>query len=397
MTAYLDHAATTPVLPEAARAHAEALTVAGNPSSLHRAGAGARRLLEEARESVAASAGADPAEVVFTSGGTEADNLAVKGIYWARSAADPARRRILLTGVEHHAVLESAEWLEATQGAELVRLPVDAVGRVDLGALEAELAAHADETALVTLMWANNEVGTLQPVAEAARLAHAHGVPLHTDAVQAFGHVAVDFHGSGVDALTLTGHKLGGPIGTGALLATRQCPIAPVLHGGGQERKIRSGTLDPAGASALAVAVSWAVAHREEESRRLAVLRDRLVAGVRAAVPGAVLRGDPDPAGRLASNAHFTFPGCEGDSLLFLLDAAGVCASTGSACTAGVSRPSHVLLAMGLDEDTARGALRLTLGRTSTGADVDAVLDAIGPAYARARAAGLARHEPALF
>ncbi|WP_158374644.1 cysteine desulfurase family protein [Cellulosimicrobium cellulans] len=390
MSAYLDHAATTPVLPEAAAVLVEHLSRTGNPSSLHTAGRAARRAVEEARETLAAALGARPSEVLLTGGGTEADNLAVKGLFWARAAQDPARRRVLVSAVEHHAVLDPAFWLAEHAGAEIVLLPVDGEGRLRLDALRDELAAHAAETALVSVMWANNEVGTLQPVAEVVALAHAHGVPVHADAVQAVGQVPVDFGASGLDAMTVTGHKLGGPVGVGALLARRELALVPVLHGGGQERGVRSGSLDVPAIAAFAVAVDAAVRGRETTAARLSGLRDVLVAGVRAAVPDAVLRGPADAADRLPANAHFTFPGCEGDSLLYLLDSAGVEASTGSACQAGVPQPSHVLLAMGLDEADARGALRFSLGWPSTDDDVAALLAALPGAVDRARAAGLA-------
>lgn len=390
MSAYLDHAATTPVLPEAAAVLVEHLSRTGNPSSLHASGRSARRAVEEAREQLAAALGARPSEVLLTGGGTEADNLAVKGLFWARAGQDPARRRVLVSAVEHHAVLDPAFWLAEHAGAEIVLLPVDDEGRVRLDALRDELAAHGEEIALVSVMWANNEVGTVQPVAEVARLAHAHGVPVHADAVQAVGQVPVDFAASGLDALTVSGHKLGGPTGVGALLARRELGLVPVLHGGGQERGVRSGSLDVPAIAAFAVAVERAVAGREETAARLGALRDALVAGVRTAVPDAVLRGPADTADRLPANAHVTFPGCEGDSLLYLLDSAGVECSTGSACQAGVPQPSHVLLAMGVPEADARGALRFSLGWPSTPDDVAALLAALPAAVERARAAGLA-------
>ena len=389
MSAYLDHAATTPVLPQAARVLAEQLARTGNPSSLHASGRAARRVVEEAREGLAAALGARPSEVLWTSGGTEADNLAVKGLFWARQAQDPARRRVLVSAVEHHAVLDPARWLAEHAGAEVVLLPVDDAGVLVVDALRAELERAGDRTALVSVMWANNEVGALQPLADVVELAHRAGVPVHTDAVQAVGQVPVDFTATGVDALTVSGHKLGGPGGTGALLARRGLDLTPVLHGGGQERGVRSGSLDAALLASFAVAVAEAVGGREAQARRLGALRDRLVAGALRAVPDAVLRGPADPARRLPGNAHLTFPGCEGDSLLFLLDSAGVEASTGSACQAGVPQPSHVLLAMGLAADEARGALRFSLGHTSTEADVDALLEVLPEVVARARAAGL--------
>jgi cysteine desulfurase len=367
----------------------------GNPSSLHGSGRRARRAVEDAREAIAAAAGAHPSEVIFTSGGTESDNLAVKGLYWSRVAENPARRRILCSAVEHHAVLDTVEWLERHEGAEVAWLPVDSEGVVELTALEKELSRDPDTIALATVMWANNEVGTIQPVSRIVELAHAAGVPVHSDAVQAFGSLPVDFKASGLDAMSISGHKIGGPVGVGALLLGRAVKLTPVQHGGGQERDVRSGTLDTASIAAFAAAAEKVAATLGQESAGIAALRDRLIDGVHAQVPEAVLRGAPGN-GRLPGNAHFPFPGCEGDSLLFLLDLAGVESSTGSACTAGVPRPSHVLLAMGLDEETARGAQRFTLGHASVEADVDALLAALPGAYARARQAGMAGHESSI-
>ncbi|WP_314213741.1 cysteine desulfurase family protein [Pseudarthrobacter equi] len=395
MSAYLDHAATTPLSAEALAALTRELARTGNPSSLHGSGRRARRTVEDAREVVAAAAGAHPSEVIFTSGGTEADNLAVKGLFWSRVAEDPARRRILCSAVEHHAVLDTVEWLERHEHADVTWLPVDSDGVVDLGVLETELARDPGSIALVTVMWANNEVGSIQPISRIVGMAHAAGVPVHSDAVQAFGSVEVDFKGSGLDAMSVSGHKIGGPVGVGALLLGRAVKLTPVQHGGGQERDVRSGTLDTASIAAFAAAAQAATSALASESSRIAALRDRLIDGVRDRVPDAVLRGAPGD-GRLPGNAHFTFPGCEGDSLLFLLDLAGVESSTGSACTAGVPRPSHVLLAMGLDEETARGAQRFTLGHASTEADVEALLAALPDACARARQAGMAGHESSI-
>jgi cysteine desulfurase len=392
---YLDHAATTPLSPEALAAMTRELARTGNPSSLHGSGRRARRAVEDAREAVAAAAGAHPSEVIFTSGGTESDNLAVKGLFWSRMADMPERRRILCSAVEHHAVLDTVEWLERHEGAEVSWLPVDSTGVVDLADLEAELSRDPETIALVTVMWANNEVGTIQPISRIVELAHAAGVPVHSDAVQAFGSLPVDFKASGLDAMSISGHKIGGPVGVGALLLGRAVKLTPVQHGGGQERDVRSGTLDTASIAAFAAAAEKAAANLGVESARISALRDRLIDGVHERIPEAVLRGAPGN-GRLPGNAHFTFPGCEGDSLLFLLDLAGVESSTGSACTAGVPRPSHVLLAMGLDEETARGAQRFTLGHASVEADVDALLAALPDAYARARQAGMAGHESSI-
>ncbi|MFE2502838.1 cysteine desulfurase family protein [Streptomyces rubiginosohelvolus] len=387
--AYLDHAATTPMLPEAIGAMTAQLSVTGNASSLHAAGRRARRTVEESRETLADSLGARPSEVVFTSGGTEADNLAVKGLYWSRRDADPRRTRVLAGPVEHHAVLDAVDWLAEHEGANVEYLPVDRHGRVHPEGLREAILKNPDDIAMITVMWANNEIGTIMPVRELASVAAEFGIPMHADAVQAFGQLEVDFARSGLAAMTVSGHKIGGPFGIGALLLGRDHTPVPVLHGGGQERHVRSGTLDVPAVAAFAVAGRLAAERREEFARRVGALRDELVTAVRLAVPDAVLGGDPDPAGRLPANAHFSFPGCEGDSLLLLLDAQGIECSTGSACTAGIAQPSHVLLATGTDPDLARGTLRFSLGHTSTEDDVKALAEAIGPAVERARTAGL--------
>ncbi|MGP4002470.1 cysteine desulfurase family protein [Streptomyces sp. 8N706] len=387
--AYLDHAATTPMLPEAVQAMTAQLAVTGNASSLHAAGRRARRTVEESRECLAAALGARPSEVVFTAGGTESDNLAVKGVYWSRRAADPRRTRVLASPVEHHAVLDAVDWLAGHEGARVEYLPVDAYGRVHPDALREAIARDPSDVALATVMWANNEIGTVMPVQELAAVAREFEIPLHADAVQAFGQLPLDFTGSGLAAMTVSGHKIGGPYGIGALLLGRDYAPVPLLHGGGQERQVRSGTLDVPAVAAFAAAARHAADHHADFAREIGALRDKLVASVLAVVPDAVLGGDPDPEGRLPANAHFSFPGCEGDSLLLLLDAQGIECSTGSACTAGVAQPSHVLLAAGTDPDLARGTLRFSLGHTSTEADIEAVAEAIGPAVERARTAGL--------
>jgi len=385
---YLDHAATTPMLPEALAAMAEELAHTGNPSSLHNAGRQARRVIEESREQIAQAFGARPSEVVFTSGGTEADNLAVKGFYWARQAGPRPRRRVLATATEHHAVLDCVQWLGEQQGAQVEWLPVDGSGLLGPDVLRAAIERDPGSLALVSVIWANNEVGAVQPIAELAAVASEHDVPFHSDAVQAAGQLPVSLAASGATALTITGHKLGGPVGSGALLLARGDDPVPVLHGGGQERDVRSGTLDTAAIRAFAVAVEHAVARRDEHAARLGQLRDELVGRVRAAIPDAVLNGPAPGELRLPGNAHFSFPGCEGDALLMLLDARGIACSTGSACTAGVAQPSHVLLAMGADHARARGSLRFTLGWTSTPADVAALDAVIGEVVERARRAG---------
>jgi cysteine desulfurase len=389
---YLDHAATTPMLDAAWRVMADELRETGNASSLHAAGRRSRRVVEESRERLAAAFGARPSEVVLTSGGTEADNLALKGLFWSRVADDPRRRRVITTAVEHHAVLDPVAWLASHESADVVHLPVDRTGRVDPATLRESLAASPDDVALVSVMWANSEVGTVQPVAECAALAAEYGVPFHSDAVQAAPWLDVDFSQTPADALTVSGHKLGGPHGVGALLLRRSATPVPLLHGGGQERDVRSGTLDTPAVAAFAAAVEQTVAERDERVRRVTELRDALVVGVLAEVPDAVLNGPPvaERDARLPGHAHLSFPGCEGDSLLLLLDARGIACSTGSACSAGVAQPSHVLTAMGAGSERARSSLRFSLGHDSSAADVDALRREIGAVVARARAAGAA-------
>ena len=379
---YLDHAATTPMLPAARERWLAVSEAVGNPSSLHASGRAARRVVEEARESIAADLEARPSAVVFTGGGTESDNLAIKGLYWARAQH---RRGLAASRIEHHAVLDPVQWLEEHDGAVISWLPVDAEGRVDLAALDVALAG--DSVGVASVMWANNEIGTVQPIEEIAERCRERGVWMHSDAVQALGQVPVSFSGSGVHALTVTAHKIGGPVGIGTLVIEPALTPTPLLHGGGQERSIRSGTLDAPGAAAFAVAVHAAVTGQAAHARDIAALRDRLVQGVLGVVPDAVLNG-ADGQGRLAGNAHFTFPGCEGDALLMLLDAAGIDCSTGSACSAGVPEPSHVLLALGVDARTARCSLRFSLGRTSTQEDVDHLIAVLPGVVDRARRAG---------
>ena len=404
MTAYLDHTATTPMSASLRAAYADALGVVGNPSSIHSAGQAARALLEGGREAVAASIGADPMETILTGGGTESINLAIKGMFWQRHRESAGRaRRILLTRAEHHASLDAAEWLAKDAGAELNWIDVDAVGRIRLdgpGGLSEALADDPGGIALVTALWANNEVGTLQPVGDIVARAAGHGIPVHLDAVAAYGQVPIDVHATGAAAVSISAHKVGGPVGIGALYLARDARPDALLHGGDQQRA-RSGTLDAAGAHVFGLAATAANSDLPAHARDLERLRDRLVTGIMGstfgsaavgaavAIEGAVLRGDPDPAGRLPGNAHITFDGCEGDSLLFLLDHEGFAVSTGSACQAGVPEASHVLLAMGLSEADARGALRFSLGAGNTMAEVRSLLDVLPSIVTRARSAGL--------
>lgn len=375
------------------RAYTSALRFVGNPASTHGHGQRALEALEGARERIAHGVGSDAAELVLTGGGTESINLALKGAYWARQQG-ASRPVLLVADGEHHATIEAAEWLRDSQGAELVWLPLDAVGRLAPETLAAAIGtAGADRVALVSFLWANNEIGSVQDVAALTAVARAHGIPVHVDAVAALGQVAVDFKASGADFLSVSAHKIGGPVGVGALVVGRRAKLESLFHGGSQQRG-RSGTQDTAGAVGFAAAldevlVAGGNAVLPEHVAHLEALRDRLVEGIRTVDPSAKLRGDATPAGRLPGNAHFTFPGCQGDSLVYLLDAAGVSVSVGSACRAGVAETSHVLLAIGIAEEEAAGALRFTLGSSSDTAEIDALLRALPGVLERARAAGL--------
>jgi cysteine desulfurase len=385
MRYYLDHAATSPLRPEARDAWLAAGDVLGNASSTHGAGQDARRVLEESRERAAVVLGCDPIEVVFTSGGTESINTALHGLWRSRREGSDA---VVLPDAEHHATMDTVTAL-SQEGAIVRAVPVDAVARIDAAAFRAALVDAALATALV----ANNEAGTINDAVTLARDAADAAVPLHLDAVAAWGHVPLSFRSLrgdaaaavGLVAMSVAGHKIGAPVGTGALLVARSARLSALLHGGAQQRGLRAGTQDVAGAAAFAAALEAAAGEMESETVRLRLLRDRLIDGILRAVPEAELLGDERD--RLPGNAHVLFPGAVGESLLFLLDMAGIAASTGSACQAGVAEPSHVVMAMGRSEHDARSALRFTLGRTSTGADVDAVLAVIADVYDRASGA----------
>jgi cysteine desulfurase len=382
---YLDHAATTHLRPEAAQAWITAGQHVGNASSLHTSGRSARRIVEQARESMAEDLGVRPSAVIFTGGGTESDNLAIKGIYWARSK-DGGPRHIVTSAVEHHAVLDPVLWLRDHEGAEVTFLEVDSTGKVNTDQLRS-LLEHGD-IALVSIMWANNEIGTIQPVREISALCREFGVPFHTDAVQAFGQIELNLAELEATAVTLSSHKIGGPVGVGALIIDPHEKVVPVLHGGGQEREIRSGTLDPASISAFAAASRLVSASVESHAQSMRDIQQYLVSSVESAVPEARLNGPAPGDARLPNNIHFSFPGCEGDSLLMLLDAAGIDCSTGSACTAGIPEPSHVLLAMGVDEKIARASLRFSLGRGSSKEHVDHLVAVLPNVVERAIRAG---------
>ena len=387
MAIYLDHAATTPLRPELVEGYVAQLQVLGNPSAVHSSGQKARRALEDARDTLAKVVNCHRSEVLFTSGGTESDNLAIKGLYLQRNGENSARNLVITAGTEHHAGIDPVEWLEGHEGAEAVWLPVSARGAVDLLWLADYLVGNSERVALISLMWVNNETGIITPITEVTALASEYGIPVHSDAVAAFGHVATDFKASGLATMAISGHKIGAPVGVGALIVARDAKVAVTSHGGGQERGIRSGTLSAPLAFTLAKAAALAEAEREELSSRLESFRQQIVEGILQVAPDAdFTRGDePGFVGIL----HFTFPGCSGDSLLFLLDTAGVSVSTGSACRAGVAQASHVLMAMGRSEDQARGSLRISLGYTTTQADVDAFIAAFPAAYAGAHRAGL--------
>lgn len=392
MSIYLDHAASTPLRDSARVAWMAAATLPGNASSVHGAGQAARRLLEESRERIAAVLGCDPIEVVLTSGGTEGINLALKGLWWSKP---DDRDAVVLPDGEHHASVDTVDWLRL-RGARVRAVALDSVGHIPLDRFRTALSAP-DPAALATALVANNEVGTVQDAAQLAASAAAADVPLHLDAVAAMGHLPVSFStwrgdappGAGLVALSISGHKVGAPVGTGAVVVSRHARIAALLHGGGQQRGLRSGTPDIAGAAALAVALEDAETERVSEQTRLAALGDRLLSGIRAAIPQAELLGDARD--RLAGNVHVHLPGAMGETLLFLLDQEGISVSTGSACQAGVAEPSHVVLALGRDEAVARSVLRITLGRTTAPSDVDALIAALPLAYARATSAARPR------
>lgn len=387
MAIYLDHAATTPMRPELVDGYLAQLQVVGNPSSVHGSGQKARRAVEDARDRLAKALDCHRSEVLFTSGGTESNNLAIKGLYIQRNSEDAKRTIVITAGTEHHAGIDPVEWLESAEGAEAVWAPVDQHGVVDLAWLEVFIAENSDSIALISLMWVNNETGLITPITQVASIAAKHGIPVHSDAVAAFGHVPISFKNSGLATMAISGHKFGAPVGVGALIVARDAKLAIVSHGGGQERGIRSGTLSSPLAYALGEAAALAEAELEEVASRLEAFKQQIVESVLDCAPNAIFTRGSNPG--FSGIVHFTFPGCSGDSLLFLLDTAGVSVSTGSACRAGVAQASHVVMAMGRNENEARGALRISLGYTTAQSDVDAFIQAFPRAYAGALKAGL--------
>jgi cysteine desulfurase len=387
MPVYLDHAATTPMRPELLDGYLAQLQVIGNPSSVHSSGQGARRALEDSRDQLATALDCHRSEVLFTSGGTESNNLAIKGLFLKRNGLDSNRTLIITAGTEHHAGIDPIEWLEATEGAEAIWAPVDSFGVIDLQWLEVVLAESAERVALISLMWVNNETGLITPIAEITALAAKYGIPVHSDAVAAFGHVPVSFKKSGLATMAISGHKFGAPVGIGAIVVARDAKLAITSHGGGQERGIRSGTLSAPLAYALGEAAALAELEREEVSTKLEKFKEQILQAVYEIAPDALFTRGEAPG--FSGIIHFTFPGCSGDSLLFLLDTAGVSVSTGSACRAGVAQASHVIMAMGRTEDEAKGSLRISLGYNTTQLDVDAFIAAFPSAYQGALKAGL--------
>lgn len=389
MPVYLDHAATSPIRASVLELYVATLSEIGNPASVHSFGQHSRQILEQAREEIAKAINCDRNEVIFTSGGTESDNLAIKGIYWDVNSKDPSKNVIVSAAAEHHAVLDTINWLVDSQNAELYLIPSDDQGVLDIAAMERYLEQNASRVALMSVMWANNEIGVIHPISEITKIAKSYSIPVHSDAIAALGHIPVDFAESGLAAMTITGHKLGGPVGSGALILRRDQKLTPVNHGGGQERNLRSGTPDAASAAALALTITEAITDQENLAQKHKIMSQRIIAGVKQIASDVIVSAENAP--RLPNNVHFRFPGCLGDSLLFLLDHDGVSISTGSACTAGVSGPSHVVLSLGASNDEAMGTLRITLGHSTKDQDIDAFLEAFPKAYQGAKKAGLTR------
>ena len=374
MSVYLDHAATTPMFDVAIDAMNSALRKLGNPSSLHTEGRSTRKDVEDAREKIAQAVGCLASEVIFTGSGTEADNAAIKGLFWHSD-----KKAILVSSIEHHAVLDPAHWLAEHEGAELIQIPVNTDGVIDLDFVRKTVAVRGSEIALISVMHSNNETGVIQPIAEIVKAAG--DIPVHCDAVQSFTKVPLSFKDLGLFAMTISGHKVGGPLGIGALILRRAVEIPALLHGGGQERDIRSGTLNAPSIVALAAAVEANL----YDAKKVAALRDSFEAGVMAARPDAVINGKSAP--RLPGISNITFPGTQSDSLLLLMDSEKVSCSTGAACTAGVHRPSHVLMAMGLTDVVSQSSLRFSFGTTNTEADVAYALSVLPTVIERGLAA----------
>ncbi len=377
MAIYLDHAATAPINDAAIAALNTQMRKLGNASSVHNPGRAVRKDVEDARHKLSELVTANPSEIVFTGSGTEANNLAIKGFFWQH----PDRNVIVTSAFEHHAILDPVEWLVEHEGAEQVLVPITKAGIIDLDFLENIIATRGKEIAVISIMHSNNELGSIQPIAEVVKIAG--DIPVHTDAVQSFGKVEFDFQKLGVTAATISAHKVGGPLGIAALILRRGLDLTPILHGGGQEREIRSGTLNAPAIVAFAAASEFAISNREDNFARVRELRDYFIAGLKKAVPDVSINSTIDPA--LPGIVNATFPGTESDALLLLLDSEGISASAGSACSAGVPRPSHVLVALGLSESDADASLRISIGTTNTKAEIDQVLNIMPSVVERAR------------
>jgi cysteine desulfurase len=356
MTIYLDHAATTPINAQALDALNEQIKKLGNASSVHNQGRAVRKDVEDARHKLSELIGSVPSEIIFTASGTEANNLALKGFYWKSG-----KKLIVTSNFEHHAVLDPVEWLGNHQGAEVIYIPVKRDGYIDLDFLKKVVSERGNEIAVISIMHSNNELGSIQPISQVVEIAGE--IPVHTDAVQSFGKVEFNFDSLGVSAATISAHKLGGPLGVAALVLKHGIDLAPLLHGGGQEREIRSGTINAPGIVAFARAAEIAISNREENFKKIRVLRDQLISGIKRVVPDAIINSPTDPA--LPGVVNISIPGTESDALLLLLDSEGISASAGSACSAGVPRPSHVLVAMGIPEELADASLRISIGATN--------------------------------
>jgi cysteine desulfurase len=383
---YLDNAATTPISEVALQAFIEQSRQLGNPSSLHTYGRRVRKDVEEAREKLAGLIGCHSSEIIFTGSGTEANNLAIKGAYWHRNQSGKQRNVIVISAFEHHAVLDPARWLEDFEGAEVVEVPVTREGFVNLSELRNVVLERHDEIALISIMHSNNEVGTVQPMDDISKIAQEFEVPLHTDAVQSLGKVPLSFKDLGLFAMTISAHKVGGPIGVGALILQKGIDITPILHGGGQERDIRSGTLNAAGIIAFVAATQSAMRDLESNAVKISTLRKKLVAAIQSEISDATLNGVLEGA-TLPGIANISFPNTESDALLLLFDAEGIACSTGSACSAGVQEASHVLMAMGMSEKEARSSLRFSLGTGNSDSDIEYLQTCIKRVIDRARAA----------
>jgi len=382
MTIYLDHAATAPINEAALSALTTAMLKLGNASSIHTPGRSVRKDVEDARHRLSELTGATPSEIIFTGSGTEANNLAIKGFFWQA----PKRNLIVTSAFEHHAILDPIEWLVEHEGAEAVFIPITSSGVIDLDFLKELVSKRGAEIAVISVMHSNNELGSIQPIAEVVKIAGE--IPVHTDAVQSFGKVEFDFDALGVTAATISAHKIGGPLGVAALILKRGLDLTPILHGGGQEREIRSGTLNAPAIVAFTAAAEVAIRDRTENFGRIRELRDYFIEGLKRAVPDVHINSVADPA--LPGIVNATFPGTESDALLLLLDSEGISCSAGSACSAGVPRPSHVLVALGLSESDADASLRISIGTTNTKLELDQVLKVLPSVVERARAAFVA-------